>query len=328
MTNGIDVDTPEYTSIKVDFWWMWNGGGWGNHANEDWWVRYYDGSQWITVLDMDYPSGHPKNTWYHQIVYINETEYTFPSNMKIRFQCDASYDNDRVYFDQIYINATGGDDRVEYDFDLRDSSDLTPKSGTYSIGGTGEVGIDYAAFNRTSIDISDYSDVNLSVWYSYKDTESSDFVGLYYKDGDEWIPIFEDDNPQIGSGQSDWINIKADIPSYIDNLVLQFKWMTSSTSEYVAIDNLLITGVLPSGENNYTGLIDELKIFNDVLSPEQIYQDYLQSKDGDSNRSIIVSEETSIGEFWKCIVTPNNGILNDVSTESDVLLVVSYGGGE
>ena len=328
LTNGIDVSTPEYTSIKVDFWWMWNGGGWGNHANEDWWVRYYDGTQWITVLDMDYPSGHPKDTWYHEIVYINETEYALPTNMKIRFQCDASYDTDRVYFDQIYINATGGDDRVEYDFDLRDASDLTSNSGIYSIGGTGEVGVDYAAFNRTSIDISGYSDVNVSVWYSYKDTESSDFVGLYYKDGDDWIPIFEDDNPQIGSGQSAWINVEADIPNYIDDLVLQFKWMTSSTSEYVAIDDLTITGILPSGENNFTGLIDELKIFNDVLSPEQIYQNYLQSKDGDSSRSVIVSEETSIGELWKCIVTPNNGIMNDVSTESDVLLVISYDGGE
>jgi len=157
LTNGIDVSTPEYTSIKVDFWWMWNGDGWGNYANEDWWVRYYDGTQWITVLDMDYPSGHPKDTWCHEIVYINETEYAFPTNMKIRFQCDASYDTDRVYFDQIYINATGGDDRVEYDFDLRDASDLTPNSGTYSIGGTGEVGVDYAAFNRTGIDISGYS---------------------------------------------------------------------------------------------------------------------------------------------------------------------------
>ena len=327
LTNGIDVSTPEYTSIKVDFWWMWNGDGWGNNANEDWWVRYYDGTQWITVLDMDYPSGHPKDTWYHEIVYINETEYTFPTNMKIQFQCDASYDTDRVYFDQIYINATGEDDRIEYDFDLRDVSDLTPNSGTYSIGGTGEVGIDYAAFNRTSIDISGYSYVNVSVWYSYKDTESSDSVGLYYKDGDEWAPIFEDDDPQIGSGQSAWINVGAYIPNYIDDLVLQFKWMTSSTSEYVAIDDLTITGILSSGENNYTGLIDELKIVNDEFSPEQIYQNYLQSKDGDSNRSVISSEETSVGELWKCIVTPNNGIMNDVSTESDVLLVISYGGG-
>ena len=307
---------------------MWNDyfGGWT--SGEDWWLRYYDGNAWSTVLDRNYPSGYLENTWYHEIVYINETGYDFPNNMKIRFQCDASGDNDRVYFDQIYINATGVDDRVEYDFYLRDTDDLTPKSGTYSIGGTGEIGIDYAAFNRTGIDILGYTDVKVSVWCSYKDTESSDFVGLYYKDGDDWISIFEDDDPQTGGGQSDWINMEAEIPNYIDDLVLQFKWMTSSISQYVAIDDLEITGILPSGENNFTGLIDELRIYNDVLSPEQIYQNYLCTKDGDSSRSVIVSEETAVGDCWKCIVTPNDGIQDDVSTESDVLYVISYDGGE
>jgi len=326
LTNSIDVDTPEYTSIKVDFWWMWRGNYWYN--GEDWWVRYYDGNSWNTVLDRNYPSGFSKDTWYHEIVYINETDYNFPSNMKIRFQCDATSDYDLVYFDQIYINATGGDDRIDYDFDMLDSSDIVPYFESYSIGGSGEIGIDYAAFNRTGIDISEYSDVNLSVWYSYEDTESNDFFGLYYKDGDDWIPIFEENNPDIGSGQSPWVNIEADIPNYIENLILQFKWLTSSNSEHVAIDNLEITGIPHGGENNFTGIIDELRIYNDDLSPEQIYQNYLCFVDGDSTKSVIVSEETYVGEFWKCIVTPNNSIVDDVSTESDVLYIIKYDGGE
>ena len=40
--------------------------------------------------------------------------------MRIRFQCDASSNYDEMYIDHIYINATGGDDRIEYDFDLID----------------------------------------------------------------------------------------------------------------------------------------------------------------------------------------------------------------
>jgi len=327
LTNGIDVQTPEYTSIKVDFWWMWRGNYW--NSGEDWWVRYYDGGQWRTVLDRNYPDGFSKNTWYHEIVYINESDYNFPSNMRIRFQCDASSDYDEMYIDHIYINATGGDDRVEYDFDLRDFTALDPHAGDYSIGGTGDFDPDFAFFNRTIIDISEYTEVRASVWYSYDSTESEDEVGLYYKDGDSWIPIFEELEPQIGNGnQLDWTYVDVQIPEYIDDLEFQFMWSTSSTSEYVAIDYLEITGIPPSGENNFTGLIDELKIFNDVLSPEQIYQNYLQSKDGDSSRSVIVSEETAVEDCWKCIVTPNNGIQDDVSTESDVLYVISYDGGE
>lgn len=322
LTSGLDLHTPGYTQLVIDFWAYYRSIESGEYFE----VYFDDNSIWTF-----YPDGH-ENKFIHHILWVYETEYTFDTNVKIRFEGEFSGDGDGddvdVYIDQVYINATGGDERVEYDFDLRDASDLTPNSGTYSIGGTGEIGIDYAAFNRTGIDILGYTDVKVSVWYSYKDTESSDFVGLYYKDGDDWISIFEDDNPQTGGGQSDWVNVEADIPNYIGDLVLQFKWMTSSTSQYVAIDDLEITGILPSGENNFTGLIDELRIYNDVLSPEQIYQNYLCTIDGDSSRSVIVSEETAVGDYLKCIVTPNNGIQDDVSTESDVLYVISYDGGE
>ncbi|UCD13143.1 MAG: hypothetical protein JSW60_06170, partial [Thermoplasmatales archaeon] len=44
--------------------------------------------------------------FYHEIVWINETDYNFPNNMNIRFQCDASADADDIYIDEIYVNAT------------------------------------------------------------------------------------------------------------------------------------------------------------------------------------------------------------------------------
>jgi len=103
-TNGIDVDAPEYTSITVDFWFRAEG----MEAGEDFWVRYYDGSQWRIVADYDSGDEFVNGQFYHEIVWINEIDYTFPSDMKIRFQCDASRDNDDVYIDQIYVNATAG----------------------------------------------------------------------------------------------------------------------------------------------------------------------------------------------------------------------------
>jgi len=190
-TNGIDVNSPNYISIKLDFWWMWNDywGGWVN--GEDWWVQYWDGNAWNTVLDRNYPSGFQENVWYHEILYINDSEYTFPNGMKIRFRCDASGDNDRVFFDQIYVNASTG------------------------------------------------------------------------------------------------------ISSY----------------------------------ENYTGKIDEFKIYNVSLSPEQIYQNYLCAKDGFSDRSVIVSEETQIGDIWSCIVTPNKSSDDYNPTSSDPIQIISYSGG-
>jgi len=188
--NEVDVDSPGYTSIKVDFWWMWRDNGWSN--GEDWFVEYYDGSSWNTVLDRDYPSGYSKGTWYHETVYINEASYTFPANMKIRFRCDASDDNDDVYIDQIYVNATAGNTEI----------------------------------------------------------------------------------------------------------------------------------------SNFSGFIDEFRIYNRALSAEQIYQNYLCTKDGHSDKSVIASGETYLGDIWKCVVTPNDGIQDDISKESNIVQIVTYPGGD
>jgi len=186
--NGVDVDSPGYISIKVDFWFIAHS----MEYNEDFWVIYYDGNQWHTVADYDSGDEFVNDQFYHEIVWINETDYTFPPNMKIRFQCDASHDQDDVYIDQIYVNAT--------------------------VGGT-EVG-------------------------------------------------------------------------------------------------------------NFSGVIDEFRIYNRALSPEQIYQNFLCMKNGFSDISVIVSEETNLGETWICEVTPNDNAQDDDAVISNSLQIEGYGGGE
>ncbi len=321
--NTIDIDTPAYKSIKVDFWWMWRGNGWA--SGEDWWLLYYNGTAWVTILDRNYPSIYTKGVWYHTIVYINESNYRFPTNMRLRFQCDASYDDDLVYFDQIYVNASSYS-RIECDFGLLPSTALTPHTGSYSIGGSGDFDPEFAAFNRTRIDISGYTSVEISVWYSYKNTDNNDFLGLYYRDGNQWKPIFEITNPLMPGGQRAWAQILFSLPSSISVLDLQFKWRTSAANKYLAIDDLEITGIHLAGEVNFTGTIDEVKIYPRVLTPEQIYQNYLCTKDGTTASSVIVSEELRLDESWKCQVIPNDGLFDDVIAES-IIFIINYGGG-
>jgi hypothetical protein len=324
LTNGINVDAPAYKSLKIDFWWMWNGNGWS--SGEDWWVRYFNGTTWSTVVSFIYPGSYSKNIWYHKIVYINESNNNFPSNMYIRFQCDASFDDDLVYIDQLYINATSYG-RIECDFALLPFTALTPYSGAYSLGGSGDFDPEYAAFNRTAVDISGYSDVQISFWYSYKNTESNDFFGLYYENNSKWVPIIQVTNPQMVGGQLPWTQVQFDIPKSITTLKLQFKWRTTATNEYIAIDDMEIMGIPHGGENNFTGVIDEVRIYSRVLSSEQLYQNYLCTKDGNSTRSVLVSEEIHLDESWKCLVTPNDGAQDDVVTESNILTIINYGGG-
>ena len=101
-TSGIDVDTPEYKYIKVDFWFR----GEAMEDGEDFWVRYYNGTGWTTVATYIAGTDFINGQFYHEIVWINESDYDFPSNMQIRFQCDASFNTDDIYIDEIYVNAT------------------------------------------------------------------------------------------------------------------------------------------------------------------------------------------------------------------------------
>ncbi|MCX6672064.1 MAG: class II glutamine amidotransferase, partial [Euryarchaeota archaeon] len=111
LTQPIDVDTPRYTSLKVDFW--FKAHGMADLTN--FWVKFYDGQHWRIVDNyikpgsQGYrPSDKPFNNdvFTHGVTWINETKYTFPTNMKIRFECDAPSSSYTVYIDQVYINAT------------------------------------------------------------------------------------------------------------------------------------------------------------------------------------------------------------------------------
>jgi len=101
-TSGIDVSAAGYTQVKVDFWYYPVS---FDNANEDFWVLYYDGSSWKTVLDFDYSIDFSNDSFYHGAVYIHEDDYTFPSDMKIKFTCDASGDQDDAYIDNIEVSA-------------------------------------------------------------------------------------------------------------------------------------------------------------------------------------------------------------------------------
>lgn len=100
-TNGINVHTPGYTEIKIEFWFK----AVSMESGEDFWVQYYNGSSWQTIASYVAGTDFSNNTFYNKTVTINEASYTFPTSMKIRFMCDASDKNDDVYIDEIRVSA-------------------------------------------------------------------------------------------------------------------------------------------------------------------------------------------------------------------------------
>lgn len=70
------------------------------------------------------------------------------------------------------------------------------------------------------------------------------------------------------------------------------------------------------------GLIDELHLYPIALTPQQIYQNYNDSKDGLSSLSTIVKEHTSIGDVWDCDVTPSDGAQDGITKTSNALTII------
>jgi hypothetical protein len=103
MTSGEDVHTPGYVELKVEFYFVAVS---MDNSNEDFWVQYYNGSTWYTVADFDEGIDFNNKTFYVATVTILESNYNFPTNMKLRFMCDASGNWDDVYIDDITVTAS------------------------------------------------------------------------------------------------------------------------------------------------------------------------------------------------------------------------------
>ncbi|UCC91573.1 MAG: hypothetical protein JSV39_04675 [Candidatus Aenigmatarchaeota archaeon] len=80
-----------------------------------------------------------------------------------------------------------------------------------------------------------------------------------------------------------------------------------------------------SGDLN--GTVDHVQIYDYALSVEQINALYLDSKDGYSFKSTVVSNETYGGEQWICEVTPTDGIGDGITKNSSALTVIGAGAG-
>ncbi|MCK9399648.1 MAG: PKD domain-containing protein [Bacteroidales bacterium] len=103
LTNGVDVSTPGYVQIDVEFEFIAIS---MDNSTENFWVQYYNGTTWYNVANYARTTNFNNGIFYGANVSILETSYTFPANMKIRFMCDASDNNDDVYIDNVRITAS------------------------------------------------------------------------------------------------------------------------------------------------------------------------------------------------------------------------------
>jgi len=87
--------------------------------------------------------------------------------------------------------------------------------------------------------------------------------------------------------------------------------------------------IQPSGPNPlyigwfdyFKGTIDEVRIYPKSLTPQQIYQRYSETKDGQTNSSTIVQAELLTGDVWQCKVTPNDSHQDGTTKTSNPITI-------
>jgi len=78
-----------------------------------------------------------------------------------------------------------------------------------------------------------------------------------------------------------------------------------------------------SASSWFKGSLDEVMISPRAFTPAEILQQYSQSKNGFSNVSTIVFQETNPGEKWNCTITPNDSFGDGTTKTSPIWTVVS-----
>ena len=103
LTNGIDLATPEYSKLRVDFWFYANS----FESGEDFWLQYNDGTGWETIGVWTRGIEFENGQFYFESVEVTDQDVDFSTDARIRFRADASGNGDDVYIDQISIQGFG-----------------------------------------------------------------------------------------------------------------------------------------------------------------------------------------------------------------------------
>ena len=181
------------------------------------------------------------------------------------------------------------------------------------------------------------NDFAITVWIKSDniDDDGNCVLEAYY-DNQNFVQIFQNDNRIYTGVQSDneqyilktgpldsnrWYHLGLIWDSSSTTLRLFINGLEYDTKddEFILIpgdDSYLSIGQKTNGSDGWIGLIDELYVYDQLISDATVYQEYLCTRDGSSDVSVIVSEETSADDQWYCIVTPNDSYQDGIAKQA------------
>ena len=104
-----NVDLSPYAQVEVDFYFYVRS----MENNEDFWLRYYNGSNWTTVATWTRGTDIENNTFYNATIVLSASQFNFANNSGFRFQNDASGNNDQIWIDQVTISGISSTSTIQ-----------------------------------------------------------------------------------------------------------------------------------------------------------------------------------------------------------------------
>ncbi|HJW31303.1 MAG TPA: GEVED domain-containing protein [Saprospiraceae bacterium] len=108
------------TGLQIQFYFY----AYSMELGEDFWVRYNNGTGWVTVGQYIRGVNFNNNTFY--VTTVNIPGFVPTNSGTLRIQCDASDNNDQVYIDQVTISSTTGPALPEANMEIHEVAKADP----------------------------------------------------------------------------------------------------------------------------------------------------------------------------------------------------------
>ncbi len=219
----------------------------------------------------------------------------------------SGYGNDGTVTSATW-NRTGGKVGGGYEFD---SNGFINISSSPVLNPTSAITIESWIYMDSINNATQYNRVLIKEgqYRIYQDNSGSSISSyINTSNGEDWCTFTNWENVSLNK----WYHLVMTYDSNSGNIKSYRNGVLNATCAHsgtltVTSNNLFIGG--KNEEQRFNGSIDEVSIYNYSLSAEQIRANY-QAGIENHTPNVIVSQETSLGENWKCEVTPNDGYVD------------------
>jgi|GEM_PF-2539264 len=205
-----------------------------------------------------------------------------------------------------------------YVFDGANDYISTSKTGMSNNTGTIEAWIKPQNQNGSIKTIFDMASTGFGGCVLFSDGQTGNAPYFFYGNGTNVMSVV---GPTLNNNT--WYYIAATYDA--TGAKLYINGILNNSNSITPIINLSATATAYIGsqigtQRYFNGTIDEVKIFNRSLSPEQIYQEYLDGSNGKSTNKII-SNETIIGDVWSTLVGVCDGLICSTNLSNNVTII-------